>query len=150
MELEMQKWYLPVKKKITWPIQKIIQKKKMKEETQKIKEEIKNQMVSVPMTFLTSRIEEAKINIAVEESFRHFQPYVQNKQTKKVVYNEFSNEYVSNFFSDGLHEDLIHDVWYEKEYLYGTIDFIADAFDPTRLKEDEIYTWMKLIAEEYC
>ena len=56
MELEMQKWYLPVKKKIACTIQKIIQKNKMKEETQKIKEEIKNQMVSVPMTFLTSRI----------------------------------------------------------------------------------------------
>ena len=41
MELEMQKWYLPVKKKITWPIQKIIQNKKRKEETQKIKEDPK-------------------------------------------------------------------------------------------------------------
>ena len=37
MELEMQKWYLPVKKKITWPIQRIIQKKKRKEERQKNK-----------------------------------------------------------------------------------------------------------------
>ena len=76
MELEMQKWYLPVKKKISWPVQKIIQKKKRKEETQKIKEEIKNKMVSIPMTFLTSRIEEDKISIVVEESFCHFQPYV--------------------------------------------------------------------------
>ena len=44
------------------------------------------------MTILTSRIEEAKINIVIEESFCHFQPYVQNEQIEMVVYNEISNE----------------------------------------------------------
>ena len=34
--------------------------------------------------------------------------------------------------------------------MYGTIDFIPNAFDPTRLKEDKIYTWMKLIAAGFC
>ena len=29
MELEMQKWYLPIKKKITWPVKKIFQKRKL-------------------------------------------------------------------------------------------------------------------------
>ena len=52
--------------------------------------------------------------------------------------------------NDGLHEDLTSDVWYGKEYLYGIIYFILDAFDPTILKEDEIYTWMKIIVEGFC
>ena len=38
----------------------------------KIKDDPKNEMVSIPLTILTSRIEEAKINIAVEESFLSF------------------------------------------------------------------------------
>ena len=54
-------------------------------------------MVSIPMTILTSRIEEAKINIAIEESFCHFQPYVQNEKIEMVVYNEISNEDDSYF-----------------------------------------------------
>ena len=40
-----------------------------------------------------------------------------------------------------LHEGLVSDVWYAKEYLYGTVDFIPDPFDHARLEEDEIYTW---------
>ena len=68
------------------------------------------------------------------------------------LYDLWDAEFKMNFMddNDGLHEYLIRDVWYEKEYLYGTVDFIPDAFDPTRLKEDEIYTWMKLIAEGFC
>ena len=102
MELEMQKWYLPVKKKITWPIKKIFQKRKMQERKNKVlqEEEVENEMESIPVIFLTSRIEEAKVNIIVEESFCHFQPHVQNEKTKMVVYNQISNEDDSCFFKE--------------------------------------------------
>lgn len=63
-------------------------------------------MVSIPMTVLTSRIEEAKINIATEESFCHFQPYVQNEKIEMVVYNDFYNEYISDFFVNEVYESF--------------------------------------------
>ena len=52
------------------------------------------------MIVLASRIEEAKIKIVAEESFCHFQPYVQNDKTEMVVYNEISNEDDSDFFNE--------------------------------------------------
>ena len=50
---------------------------------------------------------------------------------------------------DGLHEDLVSDVWYAKEDWYGVVEFITGVFNPIRLEEDESYTWIELIAEEY-
>ena len=46
---------------------------------------------------------------------------------------------------DRLHEDLVSDVWYAKEDLYGVAKFIID---PIRLEEDENYTWIEFMAEE--
>ena len=58
------------------------------------------------------------------------------------LYDSWDAKFEMNFMdnNDGLHEDLVSDVWYAKEDLYGTMIFILDAFHPTRLKEDESYT----------
>ena len=50
---------------------------------------------------------------------------------------------------DGLHKDLITDVWYAKKDLYGVVEFIIDLLNPIILKEDESYTWKEFIVEEY-
>ena len=49
---------------------------------------------------------------------------------------------------DGLHEDLVSDVWYAKEDWYGVARFITGVINSTRLGEDESYTWIELIAKE--
>lgn len=55
IRLEMQKWHLPIKKKITWPIKRIIQKRKRKRKTRTtIIKEVKNEEVSIPMIVLIS------------------------------------------------------------------------------------------------
>ena len=49
---------------------------------------------------------------------------------------------------DGLHEDLVSNVWYAKEDWYGVVGFIKGVINSTRLDEDEIYTWIEFNAEE--
>lgn len=50
---------------------------------------------------------------------------------------------------NGLHEDLVRDVWYAKEDWYGIVRFITGVINSTRLDDDEIYTWIEFIAKEY-
>ena len=50
---------------------------------------------------------------------------------------------------DGLHEDLVSDVWYAKEDWYGVVGFITGVINSIRLDEDESYTWIEFIAKEY-
>ena len=53
------------------------------------------------------------------------------------------------YIGDGLHEDLVSDVWYAKEDWYGVSGFITGVINSTRLEEDESYTWIEFIVEEY-
>ena len=46
---------------------------------------------------------------------------------------------------DGLHEDLVSDVWYAKENLYSVVGFTIGVLSSTRLDEDET----KFIVEAY-
>ena len=103
MELEMQKWYLPIKKKITWPVKKIFQKRKMQERKNKIlqQEEVKNEIESIPMIVLTSSNKEDMVKIAIEEFSYHsevFEPCVQNEKVEVHVYKKVSNDDGSDFF----------------------------------------------------
>ena len=103
MELEMQKQYLPVKKKITWPVKKIFQKRKMQERKNKIlqEEEVENEIESIPMIVSTSSNKEDMVKIAIEEFSYHFEvfePCVQNEKVEVHVYKKVSNDDGSDFF----------------------------------------------------
>ena len=50
---------------------------------------------------------------------------------------------------DGLHEDLVSDVWYAKEDWYGVAGFITTVINSTRLDEDKIYTWIEFFAKKF-
>ena len=116
MELEIQKWYLPIKKKITWPVKKFFQKRKMQERKNKIlqQEEVENEIESIPMIFLISNTKQDMVNIAIEEFSCHsevFEPCVQNEKVELHVYKKVSND-------DG------SDLFFNLEYIYIFKDII--------------------------
>ena len=73
---------------------------------------------------------------------------IKDEDLKEVNFYEiWDAKFEMNLKDDGLHEDLVSDVWYEKEDGYGVVGFIRSVINSTRVDEDESYTWIEFIAE---